>query len=134
MNDVLGLVGILSGMVIPLGVFVWLYFDAKNKRAAIIEIAKTIDDPSKVEELISKLDSEALGEKKKEPIEYRRGGTITIFVGIGLYLLGVTALGSILKGVGLLVATIGVGTFVAGYLFPDDSTGITKAVEEFEKE
>ena len=45
-----------------------------------------------------------------------------------------TALGSILKGVGLLVATIGVGTFVAGYLFPDDSTGITKAVEEFEKE
>ena len=129
MNDVIALVGILSGMVIPLGVFVWLYFDAKNKRAAIIEVAKTIDDPSKVEELISKLDDE----KKKEPIEYRRGGTITIFVGIGLYLLGVTALGSILKGVGLLVATIGVGTFVAGYLFPDDSTGITKAVEEFEK-
>ena len=129
MNDVIGLLGILSGMVIPLGVFVWLYFDAKNKRAAIIEIAKTIDDPSKVEELISKLDDE----KKKEPIEYRRGGTITIFVGIGLYLLGVTALGSILKGVGLLVATIGVGTFVAGYLFPNDSTGITKAVEEFEK-
>ena len=133
MNDVTALLGILSGMVIPLGVFVWLYFDAKNKRAAIIEIAKTIDDPSKIEELISKLDSEALDEKKKEPIEYRRGGTITIFVGIGLYLLGVTALGSILKGVGLLVATIGVGTFVAGYLFPDDSTGITKAVEEFEK-
>ena len=129
MNDVIALLGMISGMVIPLGVFGWLYFDAKNKRAAIIEIAKTIDDPSKVEELISKLDDE----KKKEPIEYRRGGTITIFVGIGLYLLGVTALGSILKGVGLLVATIGVGTFVAGYLFPDDSTGITKAVEEFEK-
>jgi len=134
MNDVIALLGILSGMVIPLGVFVWLYFDAKNKRAAIIEIAKTIDDPSKIEELISKLDSEALDEKKKEPIEYRRGGTITIFVGIGLYLLGVTALGSILKGVGLLVATIGVGIIIAGYLFPDDSTGITKAVEEFEKE
>ena len=133
MNDVIALLGILSGMVIPLGVFGWLYFDAKNKRAAIIEIAKTIDDPSKVEELISKLDSEALNEKKKEPIEYRRGGTITIFVGIGLYLLGVTALGSILKGVGLLVATIGVGIIIAGYLFPDDSTGITKAVEEFEK-
>ena len=81
MNDVTALLGILSGMVIPLGVFVWLYFDAKNKRAANIEIAKTIDDPSKVEELISKLDDE----KKKEPIEYRRGGTITIFVGIGLY-------------------------------------------------
>ena len=130
MNDVIGLLGILSGMVIPLGVFVWLYFDAKNKRAAIIEVAKTIDDPSKVEELISKLDDE----KKKEPIEYRRGGTVTFFVGIGLYLLGMTALGPVLKGVGLLVATIGVGTFVAGYLFPNDSAGITKAVEEFEKE
>ncbi|HJM84186.1 MAG TPA: hypothetical protein QGI69_02810 [Candidatus Marinimicrobia bacterium] len=71
---------------------------------------------------------------KKEPIEYRRGGTVTFFVGIGLYLLGMTALGPTLKGVGLLVATIGVGTFVAGYLFPNDSTGITKSVEEFEKE
>ncbi len=130
MNDIIALLGILSGMVIPLGVFVWLYFDAKNKRAAIIEIAKTIDDPSKVEELISSLDDE----KKKEPIEYRRGGTVTFFVGIGLYLLGMTALGPVLEGVGLLVATIGVGTFVAGYLFPNDSAGITKAVEEFEKE
>ena len=130
MNDVLGLVAILSGIAIPLGVFVWLYFDAKNKRAAIIEIAKTIDDPSKIEELISKIE----GEKKKEPIELRRGGMITFFVGIGLYLFGVVALGSILKGVGLLVGTIGVGTFIAGYLFPNDSTGITKAVEEFEKE
>ena len=134
MDNILPALGILRGIAIPLGVFVWLYFDAKNKRAAIIEIAKNIDDPSKIEELISKLDSEALDEKKKEPIEYRRGGTITIFVGIGLYLLGVTALGSILKGVGLLVATIGVGIIIAGYLFPDDSTGITKAVEEFEKE
>ena len=121
--------GMLTGMMIPLAVFVWMYLDAKNKRATIIEVAKTIDDPSKVEELLEALNNE----KKKEPIEYRRGGTITIFVGIGLYLLGVTALGSTLKGVGLLVTTIGVGTFVAGYLFPDDSAGITKAVENFEK-
>ena len=126
---IIPILGILTGIIIPLAVFVWMYLDAKNKRATIIEVAKTIDDPSKVEELLEALNDE----NKKEPIEYRRGGTITIFVGIGLYLLGVTALGSILKGVGLLVATIGVGTFVAGYLFPDDSTGITKAVEEFEK-
>ena len=130
MNDIIALVGILSGIVIPLAVFIWLYYDAKNKRAAIVEVAKTIDDPSKVEELISKIE----GEKKKEPIELRRGGMVTFFVGIGLYLFGVVALGSILKGVGLLVGTIGVGTFIAGYLFPNDSTGITKAVEEFEKE
>ena len=130
MNDIIALVGILSGIAIPLTVFIWLYYDAKNKRATIIEVAKTIDDPSKIEELISKIE----GEKKKEPIELRRGGMITFFVGIGLYLFGVVALGSILKGVGLLVGTIGVGTFIAGYLFPNDSTGITKAVEEFEKE
>ena len=126
---IIPILGMLTGIIIPLGAFLWLYFDAKNKRATIIEVAKTIDDPSKVEELLEALNNE----KKKEPIEYRRGGTITIFVGIGLYLLGVTALGSILKGVGLLVTTIGVGTFVAGYLFPDDSAGITKAVENFEK-
>ena len=126
---IIPVLGMLTGMTIPLAVFAWTYLDAKNKRATIIEVAKTIDDPSKVEELLEALNNE----KKKEPIEYRRGGTITIFVGIGLYLLGVTALGSILKGVGLLVTTIGVGTFVAGYLFPDDSAGITKAVENFEK-
>ena len=126
---IIPVLGMLTGMTIPLAVFVWMYLDAKNKRATIIEVAKTFDDPSKVEELLEALNNE----KKKEPIEYRRGGTITIFVGIGLYLLGVTALGSILKGVGLLVTTIGVGTFVAGYLFPDDSAGITKAVENFEK-
>jgi len=126
---IIPVLGMLTGMTIPLAVFVWIYLDAKNKRATIIEVAKTIDDPSKVEELLEALNNE----KKKEPIEYRRGGTITIFVGIGLYLLGVTALGSTLKGVGLLVTTIGVGTFVAGYLFPDDSAGITKAVENFEK-
>ena len=126
---IIPVLGMLTGMTIPLAVFVWMYLDAKNKRATIIEVAKTIDDPLKVEELLEALNNE----KKKEPIEYRRGGTITIFVGIGLYLLGVAALGSILKGVGLLVTTIGVGTFVAGYLFPDDSAGITKAVENFEK-
>ena len=34
---------------------------------------------------------------------------------------------------GLLVSSIGVGLIVAGYFYPDDSAGITKAVEEFEK-
>lgn len=129
MSDLIPILGILTGIIIPLGVFAWLYFDAKNKRDAIIEIAKSIDDPSKVEELIEALNED----KKKEPIDYRRGGTITLFVGIGLYLLGVTALGAIIQGIGLLVAAIGVGTIVAGYLFPNDSAEITNAVEQFEK-
>ena len=45
MNDIVPILGILTGIIIPLGLFVWLYFDAKNKRATIIEVAKTIDDP-----------------------------------------------------------------------------------------
>ena len=129
MSDLIPILGILTGIIIPLGVFAWLYFDAKNKRDAIIEIAKSIDDPSRVEELIEALNED----KKKEPIDYRRGGTITLFVGIGLYLLGVTALGAIIEGIGLLFAAIGVGTIVAGYLFPNDSAEITNAVEQFEK-
>lgn len=39
----------------------------------------------------------------------------------------------ILKGVGLLVAAIGVGSVIAGYLYPNESAEITKAVEKFEE-
>ncbi len=72
-------------------------------------------------------------ERRKEPIDYRRNGVITIFVGIGLYLLGYLALGSILKGVGVLVGVIGIGTMIAGYLYPNTEKELTNAVEEFEK-
>jgi len=72
-------------------------------------------------------------ERKKEPIDYRRNGVITIFVGIGLYLLGFLALGSILEAVGALVAAIGIGTLIAGYLYPNTGKELTNAVEEFEK-
>ena len=72
-------------------------------------------------------------ERRKEPIDYRRNGVITIFVGIGLYLLGYLALGSILKGVGALVGVIGIGTMIAGYLYPNTEKELTNAVEEFEK-
>ena len=72
-------------------------------------------------------------ERNKEPIDYRRGGVITIFVGIGIYLLGVVALGSLFEGIGLLVGFIGVGTMIAGYLYPNTSEELTNAVEEFEK-
>ena len=82
----------------------------------------------KVEKLLGIFD-----ERKKEPIDYRRGGVITIFVGIGIYLLGVVALGSLFEGIGLLVGVIGVGTMIAGYLYPNTSEELTNAVEEFEK-
>ena len=121
--------GILSGMVIPVAVFIWLYYEGKGKRETILEISKQLDDPSKLQELLRIFD-----ERRKEPIDYRRNGVITIFVGIGLYLLGYLALGSILKGVGALVGVIGIGTMIAGYLYPNTGKELTNAVEEFEKE
>ena len=127
MEHLVPLVGISTGIIIPVSVFIWLYYDAKGKRDAVVEIAKPMDDPKKTEQLLTLFD-----ERKKEPIDYRRGGVITIFVGIGLYLLGATALGALLEGVGLLVGVIGVGTLIAGYLYPNTSQEITNAVERFE--
>ena len=122
------LFGILSGIIIPVAVFVWQYKDAKGKRETVLEISKNLDDPTKVEELLKIFE-----ERKKEPIDYRRSGVITIFVGIGLYLLGFLALGRILEGVGALVGLIGIGTLIAGYLYPNTGKELTDAVEEFEK-
>ena len=120
--------GILTGIIVPVAVFIWLYFESKDKNKTILEISKNIDDPSKLEDLVGLLD-----ERKKQPLDYRRSGVITIFVGIGLFLFGVFFLGNILKGVGALVAAIGVGQIIAGYLYPNTSEEINKAVEDFEK-
>ena len=119
--------GIMTGIIVPVAVFVWLYFESKDKNKTILEISKNIDDPSKVEDLIALLD-----ERKKEPIDYRRTGVVTLFVGVGLFLFGVFFLGSVLKGVGALIAVIGVGQVIAGYLYPNTSEEINKAVEDFE--
>ncbi|MDA8544727.1 DUF6249 domain-containing protein [Alphaproteobacteria bacterium] len=128
MEVLIPILGILTGLIIPVSVFIWLYYEGKGKRETALEIAKHIDDPSKVEELLGIFD-----ERKKEPIDYRRGGVITIFVGIGIYLLGIAVLGSFFEGVGLLVGAIGVGTMIAGYLYPNTSEELTNAVEKFEE-
>ena len=120
--------GMLTGIILPLGVFVWLYLESKDKNKTILEISKNIDDPSKLEDLVSLLD-----ERKKEPIDYRRSGVVALFVGIGLFLFGTFFLGDILKGVGALVAAIGIGQIIAGYLYPNTSEEITSAVDAFEK-
>ena len=129
MENIIPLFGMLIGVIIPVSVFYWQYKEGKEKNKTIIEISKNIDDSSKLEELLSIFD-----ERKKEPIDYRRNGVITIFVGIGLYLLGYYAIGSILKGVGALVGFIGVGTMIAGYLYPNTGKELTDAVEKYEKE
>ena len=120
--------GMLTGIILPIAVFFWQYKDAKGKRETVLEISKNLDDPSKIEELLNIFE-----ERKKAPIDYRRNGVITIFVGIGLFVLGVFAFGDILKGVGGLVGLIGVGTLIAGYLYPNTGKELTDAVEEFEK-
>lgn len=125
---IIPVLGIMTGIIVPVSVFIWLYLESKDKNKTILEISKNIDDPEKIESLISMLD-----ERKKEPIDYRRTGVITIFTGIGLFLFGVFFLGSILKGVGALVAAIGAGQILAGYFYPNTSEEINKAVDEFEK-
>ena len=129
MENIIPLFGMLIGVIIPVSVFYWQYKEGKDKNKTIIEISKHLDDSSKLEELLRIFD-----ERKKEPIDYRRNGVITIFVGIGLYLLGYYAIGNILKGVGALVGLIGIGTMIAGYLYPNTEKELTDAVEKYEKE
>ena len=128
MFELIPILGILVGAIIPIAAFIMVYFLDKREKEAILEITKNIEDPLKMDELMRIFDK-----RKKEPLDYRRGGVITIFVGIGIYLLGLVALGSFFEGVGLLVGAIGVGVMAAGDLYPNTSEELTSAVEEFEK-
>ena len=130
MGEIVPVLGVLTGMISPLGVFVWLYLSDKNKNETILEMAKQIDDPEEIKELIRTLNS---GDKPQKPIDYRRTGVVTLFVGIGLILFGIFFLGDILIGVGALVVAIGAGQIIAGYLYPRESEEITEAVEDFEE-
>ena len=121
----------IFGILLPVMIiFVVFYFDNKNKKEkydAMIEISKNLKDSSDIKELL-----EDFKEEKKQPIDYRRSGVLTLFAGIGLFLFGIFFI-NLLKGIGLLVGAIGVGQIIAGYLYPNDSAEITKAVENFEK-
>ena len=130
MGEIVPILGVLTGIISPLSVFVWLYLTDKNKNETILEMAKQIDDPEEIKELIRTLNS---GDKPKKPIDFRRSGVVTLFVGIGLILFGVFFLGDILIGVGALVAAIGAGQIIAGYLYPRESEEISEAVEDFEE-
>lgn len=125
---IIPILAISTGIIIPIAVFIWQYYDAKGKRETILEISKHLNDSSKLEKLLNIFD-----ERKKEPIDYRRSGVITIFVGAGLFLLGYFFLGNILKGVGALVGLIGVGTMIAGYLYPNTEKELNDAVNKFER-
>ena len=126
MEVLTGWVAILMPVLL---IWVIFYFATKMDKAkyeSLVEIARNLEDPSDVEDLLENF------KQKKKPIDYRRTGVITIFVGLGLFLFGLVSI-SILKGVGLLVICIGVGSLVAGYIYPNNSHEIAEAVEKFEK-
>ena len=64
MADLIPILAILTGVIIPVSVFIWQYYEGKGKRETVLEIAKHIDDPSKIEHLLSIFD-----ERKSEPID-----------------------------------------------------------------
>ena len=125
--------GVLTGWIAILMpvLLLWVIFYYKpreetKKYEAMVEIAKNLEDPSDVEDLLENF------KENKKPIDYRRTGVITMFVGLGLFLFGLTNI-AILKGVGLLVVCIGFGSLIAGYIYPNKSHEISEAVEKFEK-
>jgi len=126
---IIPVLGMATGIIIPLAAFYWQYLEGKEKRETAVEISKSLNDPDKIEKLMAIFE-----ERKKDPIDYRRSGVITTFVGMGLFGFGMFFLGSILKGIGCLVGLIGIGTLIAGYLYPNTGKELTSAVEEFEKQ
>ena len=128
-NIIIPIAGMITGILVVSGLFILLYLEDKGKREAIIEISKHLNDSRKLEELLGIFE-----DRKKEPLDYRRGGVITLFVGAGLYLLGYIFIGKLFEGVGALVAMIGIGQIIAGYLYPNTGSELTDAVEKFESE
>ena len=121
-----GYLAILSPALIIWVVFHYVNKLQKNKNETVLNIAKTINDPEQVREIVDQLN------QKKKPTDLRKSGVILIFIGIGLAGFGVLSI-PILKSVGFLVSSLGIGLLVAGYIYPNESEEITKAVESFEK-
>ena len=134
MDELTGLIAVGTGYVAILMpvLLIWVIFSYatkgdKAKYDAMVEISKNLENESDIKDLLDSFKEE------KKPIDYRRNGAIVVFVGLGLFLFGVVSSINILKGIGSLVGTIGIGTLIAGYLYPNDSVGLTSAVEKFEE-
>ena len=134
MDELTGLIAVGTGYVAILMpvLLLWVifYYSTKGDKAkydAMIEISKNLENESDIKDLLDSFKEE------KKPIDYKRNGAIIIFVGLGLFLFGVVSSINILKGIGSLVGTIGIGALIAGYLYPNDSVGLTSAVEKFEE-
>jgi hypothetical protein len=121
-----GYVAILMPVLILWVIFYYSHRNEKNKYEAMVAISNNLQDPADVQDLLENF------KEKKKPIDYRRNGVILIFVGLGLFLFGVLSI-DILRGVGALVSTIGIGSLFAGYMYPNESSEINEAVDAFEK-
>ena len=134
MDELTGLIAVGTGYVAILMpvLLLWVifYYVTKGDKAkydAMVEISKNLENESDIKDLLGSFKEE------KKPIDYKRNGAIIIFVGLGLFLFGIVSSINILKGIGSLVGTIGIGTLIAGYLYPNDSVGLSNAVEKFEE-
>ena len=123
-----GYIAILCPVLIMWVVFHYVNKIQKSKNETLVNIAKTIEkvDPDQVREIIDQL------HEPKRPTDLRKGGVILICIGFGLFGYGLLSI-PILKGVGFLVSSIGIGLLAAGYIYPNESEEISKAVENFEK-
>ena len=65
MGELVPVLGVLTGIIIPLGVFVWLYLSDKNKNETILEMAKQIDDPEEIKSVLSNW-QEPHGDRRQE--------------------------------------------------------------------
>jgi hypothetical protein len=114
-------------------IIVWIVFvyntrNNKNKYDAIVAASQNINNPEDIKELLGGL------KDRKSSLDLRRSGVVTIFAGIGLFFFGYFGLQQrVVYGSGLLVAFIGIGQMIAGYIYPNQSEEINKAVENFEK-
>ena len=61
---IIPVLGMLTGIIIPVAVFIWLYYENKGKRETVLEISKHLDDSTKLEELLAIFE-----DRKKEPID-----------------------------------------------------------------
>ena len=133
MDELTGLIAVGTGWVdilMPvLMVGVIFYFSTKSDKAkyqAMVDISKNLENESDIKDLLENFN------EKKKPMDYRRNGVITMFIGLGLFIFGLVNI-PILKGVGLLIICIGFGSLVAGYIYPNESEEIDKSVQRFEE-
>jgi hypothetical protein len=133
MDELTGLIAVGTGWVailmpvLLLGVI--FYFSTKSDKAkyqAMVDISKNLENESDIKDLLENFN------EKKKPMDYRRNGVITRFIGLGLFIFGLVNI-PILKGVGLLIICIGFGSLVAGYIYPNESEEIDKSVQRFEE-